>query len=516
VRSIPRTAVLVTAALSLALSACSGGGDKPAKAGTDSGVGDLRYGFDLSAQFTNTFDPAVSSGDCDDIVLHQIYGQLVGRNTVTGDLDATLGFTSSWDVGDKMLTLHLKDGITFSDGEKFDATAVKASLLANKKNQLLTSLQPIQTIDVVDPLTVRLNLANDEAGNVLVSLGGRPGDIVAPNHMAEAGKAPVGAGPFTLVSYTSGGKISLRPNPSFFDAKAIKLRSLSFVQAAVGPPGVNALKAGDIDAVAVLLDSYPSLAKDSSVKISSTPAGAYEQLQFRIADGKPFANVKVRQALAYAVDKTQLNAVVNNGLGVITGQPFRMGKPGYDPELENLYPHDVAKAKQLLTEAGYPHGFTFTMATPGGGIAFTDAQADTLVEQFKAIGVTVVEKKILGSDIATQYYIQRQGDAFAAEVLPSDLPGSLLQDAYGPNQFVAIYSGREDKEIGDLAKRSLEARDPAQASALAKRAVALVEQRAYEIPIAFTPQLLAYNPKVKGLSSTDSICDAPDLRGVTL
>jgi hypothetical protein len=50
----------------------------------------------------------------------------------------------------------------------------------------------------------------------------------------------------------------------------------------------------------------------------------------------------------------------------------------------------------------------------------------------------------------------------------------------------------------------------------AKRAVALVEQRAYEIPIAFTPQLLAYNPKVKGLSSTDSICDAPDLRGVTL
>jgi peptide/nickel transport system substrate-binding protein len=507
--------VLLAAAAALAAASCGGGSSKGGGQGATNAA--LRYGYDLSAQFTNTFAPAKSTGDCDQLPMQQIYGQLVGKDTTTDTLDPALGFSQSWDLGPQRITLHLRPGLVFSNGEKLDASAVRTSLLNNKHNPQLTALTRIASVTAVDPLTVRIDLNQPEVQNVLYALANRDGMVVAPGHIADAGTNPVGAGPFRLSGYQQGARITLVPNPKFFAASQFHLAGVTFVQAAVGPPGVGALKAGDLDAVPFLLDSYASLSRDSRVGIASTPSGAYEQFQFRIAPGSPFAKLEVRQALEYAVDKQKLNAVVNDGLGVVTDQPFRKGAPGYAPSADGMYPYSPAKARQLLAAGGYPNGFTFTMVKPGGGIAFTDAEADTLVQMFRAVGVTAVEKPILGSDIGTQYYISRQGDAFAAEVLADPLPGSLLSDAYGPNQFVAVYSGREDKQVDTLARASLSTTDAARSSELAGQAAVIVMQKAYEIPLAFTPQLLAYDKAhVTGLRAPGNTCNAPDFRGVSV
>jgi ABC-type transport system substrate-binding protein len=509
-----RTAVLA-AVIPLLAAACSSGGSKGSNGGGgEKGV--LRVGYDLSAQFTNTFDPSKSTGDCDDIVTKQIYGQLIGRNTVTETFDPALGFAQSWDIGTKSLTIHLKPGLKFSDGEPLDASAVKVNILNNKKNSQNSSIQNVTSIDVIDPLTVRINRSSTDVLYMLAGLTGRDGDLVAPNHIADSGQHPVGAGPFTLTSYQSGAQVRLARNPTFFDAAKIAVPNLAFIQAAVGPPKVNALKAGDLDETDFLLDSYSGLKDSSKFGIASTPSGAFENFQFRLTPGSPFAKLKVRQAIEHAIDKNAFNSVVNDGLGQITDQPFRKGAPGYNPQADGLYPYDVTKAKQLLAEAGYPHGFSFTMVKPGGGIALMDAEADTLVQQLAAIGLKVTVKPILGSDIATQYYISKQGDAFAAVVLPNQLPGQFLTDNYSPNQFVAIYSNREDKQIGDLAIASLSTGDLTKSAELAARGTLIAMQQAYDVPIAFTPQLLAYDKaKIGNIKAPGSTCDPVDYRGVT-
>ncbi|HVU73834.1 MAG TPA: ABC transporter substrate-binding protein [Mycobacteriales bacterium] len=515
-KSRTRTAVIL-GLVPLIAAACSSSGSKGSGGGGGGGAsGTLRIGYDLASQFDNTFDPSKATSDCADIVTKQIYGQLIGRNTVTETFDPALGFAQSWDIGAKSLTLHLRPGLKFSDGEALDANAVKVNIENNKKNPQNSSIQNITSIDVIDPLTVRLNRSTTDVLFMLAGLSGKDGDMVAPNHIADANAHPVGAGPYTLTSYTTGSDVTLAKNPTFFDATRIHVPNLKFIQAAVGPPKVNALKAGDLDEIDFLLDSYESLKSNDKFTVASTPSGAFENLQFRLTPGSPLAKLKVRQALEHAVDKQAFNSVVNDGLGEVTDQPFRKGTPGYNPAADGLYPYNPTLAKQMLADAGYPHGFTITVAKPGGGIALMDSESDTLVQQLQAVGVKVNLKPILGGDIATQYYIGKQGDAFAAEVLPDLLPGQFLTDNYSKDQFVAIYSYREDPQITKLANDSLSTSDETKANQLAAQGTLIAVQQAYDLPIAFTPQLQAYDKsKIGNLKAPGSTCDPVDYRDVT-
>ena len=148
----------------------------------------------------------------------------------------------------------------------------------------------------------------------------------------------------------AGSELVLKANPTYWDKSAYHLSKIDYVEVGVGPPGITALEANSIDMVPVLAASYPSVKKNSSLGIAVSQSTAYLEFQFRFTT--PFNNLDVRKAVEYAIDRKQINAVVNDGQGEVATQPFPADSPGYDPSLANLYPYDPAKAKQTARPPG--------------------------------------------------------------------------------------------------------------------------------------------------------------------
>jgi peptide/nickel transport system substrate-binding protein len=507
-----RVVGLVTV-LVLALAACSGASGGSSSGG--SGSGTLRYGYDLSAQFTDHFDPAKSTGDCDAIVLRPIYDTLIHRDA-SGNLQP--GLVQKWDISSdgKTVTFHIRPGLRFQDGTAFDGNAVKNGLIHNQPNPQLTSLQLIDHIDVVDATTVRIVLKQAAPLNFMYAMGSRDGMIVSSNSLNSADKQPIGAGAFRFSGYQPGSKISVTKFPEHYDASSYKLSSIDFTQVGTGPPAVVALKSGAVDFIRFEAESYAGLKASPNVGVAIQPTGAYLQFQFRF--DKPFDNLKVRQAFEYAIDRKQINDIVNAGQGEVASQTFQKSTPVYQPSLANVYNYDPAKARQLLAEAGYTNGLTIEMVIPGGNIANMEREGALIQQQLQAVGVTANITRINGSDIATNYYQQRKGNAFAAERLADPYLVNQIWNQYGKGQYIAIYSNQERQDITDLSNQAFAETDAKKYADLVKQASNIVVDNALEVPIAFVPQFIGYDKaKVGGtVKAQTDICDPPDLTGVSM
>lgn len=498
---LPR--VLAVAAF-VTLAGCSGAGSSSGSAGI------LRYGYDFSAQFTN-LDPGKSSGDCDAIAIAPIFDTLV-RKDAGGNLQP--GLATSWQVGTDTLTLKLQPGVKFSDGEAFDAAAVKTGLEHLKKNPTYPDLATVTSIDVIDPLTVRLTMKTTPPIELLYSMTGREGMIVAPNHVGDADKKPVGAGPFVFTSFTPGSALSLRENPNYWAKGTYKFKGIDFSQVAVGPPSVTALKAGSVDFVSLQPSDYNGLKNNPSIGIAVQNTTTYMQFQFRFR--KPFDNLKVRQAVEFALNRKQLNDVVQDGLGEVATQTFFKASFGYNKSVAGLYPYNPQKARQLLQASGLPLPIKIQMVIPGGNIASQEDQGAIIQQELNAVGFKVSIKRVLGSDIEAGYYLSGAGDAFSAVRPGEPYPPVQIYDQWGRDQFVAIWSKGERKDLTDLSLRALRATSQQEAARITQQAVKIVTEQALDVPIAFTPQLMGYRTAAVGgtVRGQTGVCDAPDLRGV--
>ena len=498
---------VLAATTSLTLAACSG-------AGAGGASGTLRIGYDFASQFTNTFDPAKSSGNCDAIVTAPIYDTLI-HLSAGGALEP--GLATSWSLKGDVITLHLRSGVKFSNGQPFNANAVRLGLLHNKTNTTLSDLALINSITVVNPLTLKINYSNNTGIELLYGITGREGMIPAPSDLSNANSDPVGAGPFTFVSYQAGSKLVLKANPTYWDKSAYHLSGINFDEVGVGPPGVTALEAGSIDMVPVLAASYPVVKSTSGLGVTVSQSTAYLEFQFRFT--APFNNLLVRQAVEYAINRSAINQVVNEGQGEVATQPFPKDSPGYDPSLAGLYPYDPQKAKQLLAQAGYKPGDgpAVNMVIPGGNITAMEQQGSILQAELNAVGFRVTITRVLGSNIEAGYYISRTGNAFAAEHLGDAYPPDQLYGLYGEYQFVAIYSDGQNQMLTNKLLDAFADGATTQTWTLTKQVNDYVMQNALDAPIAFAPQFMAYSSsRVHGVvhAQTD-ICNPPDLTGIT-
>jgi ABC-type transport system substrate-binding protein len=501
-------AFLVVAAV-VAAAGCSGAG------GNDAGSS-LRYGYDLSAQFTNTFDMAKSTGDCDQIPDYYIYDSLLHWDPTTDQ--PTPGLAESYQLDGRTLTLKIRPGVKFTDGTPFDAAAVKQGLERNNANSQLTSLDIIASMEVVDPLTLKINIKDDTGIQLVYAFTGRDGYIMSPKTKGTAGKQPVGAGPFKFEAFKPGSSIELVKNPDYWQKGVYDFPGITFTQTSTGPPAVSALKAGDVDLIRFEAESYQTLKDDSKVGVAVQPTSAYLQLQFRTKGNSPFTNPLVRQAVRYAINTKEINDIVQDGQGTPANQALPSSSPGYNPEVAGTYPYIPDKARQLLTQAGYPNGLDFTMVIPGGNIANMERQGALIQDQLGKVGLRAKIERVLGTDIATQYYIAGKGDAFAAARLATKYFPGVYYDQWGKFQFVAIWNGAERDDITNNSLAALSTADLNQAAALTRQSAKIVSDEALEAPIAFMPQFLAYDKARAGgtVGGQTDICDPPQLQGLKM
>jgi len=462
----------------------------------------LRVGQDLSGTAAGPvhFDPAeFTVASAYYTYAWPIYAGLL-RLTPTGTYVPDLASKAT--VTDpQTIDITLRPGLVFSDGTTLDAAAVKAGIERNlgtaNKGAFNASLFAISSIDVNDPKSLTLHFSTPAASTFYAQLADQDTFIVSPTAAAagDLDSKPVGAGPFVLTKFAAGDQIVLEKNPKYWNAKAIKLAGITFVNVTAGPQQINALKSDLVDAITGLAPSTVPALKGGSLQVKSNfQDGQFLWMQVCKADG-PLANEKVRQALNYAIDRDAINKALLFGQGEPAWSFFPSDNALYDKSLTNVYAYNPKKATKLLKEAGYADGFsTSVIALPS---PLTSQVAQVAQEQWKKIGVTV-------DIVPTTDYVNDYSVRHVAKIgiVPSTRTG--LNKVTGPYEPGSIGNscGYSDPELHGLVTK---AQSLAPNSPELKQVWDDMQQfvigHALAVYLDFTPVIAAASTNVKGLAT---------------
>jgi peptide/nickel transport system substrate-binding protein len=265
------------------------------------------------------------------------------------------------DAKSNSVTLNLRKGIKFHDGTDFNASAVKWNLdqwTADK----LGGTNTFKSIDVVDDYTVRLNFSSWDS-TVLSNLAQYVGMMISPTAFKNNGKDwcannPVGTGPFQFVSWVKDSKAVFKKFDGYWQKGKPYLDGVEYIKIPDATVTLMSLKSKEINVVATL-DSkeVASLKKEGFIiKQGGKGGGGMGYIPDSAKSSSPFANLKVRQAFAYAIDRDAIVKGIFGGLYDSLNQYAYNGHWAYNPSVVG-YPYDLNKAKQLMAEAGYANGF---------------------------------------------------------------------------------------------------------------------------------------------------------------
>jgi peptide/nickel transport system substrate-binding protein len=261
------------------------------------------------------------------------------------------------------LLIRIRDGVKFQDGEKLDAEAVKYKLMRDlnaKGSMRRGEVSSIDSIDVIDPLTVQLNLKSP-ASQLLAQLTDRAGIMISPKATEAAGDKfglhPVCAGPFSFDSRVAQDRIVLKRFPGYWDAKSIHFDEVVYLQNPNSSVRLANLQAGALDLVEYVLPTdVPAVQKDPRLKIVMDDSLAYNGIAINTNNGAAQEtvigkNALVRQAFELGLDREAIIQVVYNGLFAPVVQANPPSSPYY---IKDLTPpaRDPEKAKALLKQAG--------------------------------------------------------------------------------------------------------------------------------------------------------------------
>ncbi len=354
-----------------------------------------------------------------------VSNQIVER-LINFTLDGT-GFipvlAESWSmVAPDTLQVNLRQGVQFTNGEPFDATAAKYSLDALIASPAYTSfVSVLDRAEIVDDHTLNVVAQQPTPERLIVNSLALGSFMYPPLYTEQVGMldgfstAPVGTGPYTLESWVRDDRVVLRANPDYWGGEPA-VPYLVFRPIAVGSARVAALEAGDIDlSIEVPLDAFARVDNNPNIVAISAPGNRTMKVTFSTKPewGGPLTDVNVRRALMHAVD---VEAIVDTLLlgqaRVLEGQILTPNTFGYNPNLSAI-PYDPDLAQQLLAEAGYPDGFEVTFKYPAGRYAQDREISEAIAAMFTDVGISVNQivlepgtwlDQLLTLDLRDMYY----------------------------------------------------------------------------------------------------------------
>jgi peptide/nickel transport system substrate-binding protein len=424
------------------------------------------------------------------------------------DIVPELATGYEWSADGKALTLKLRSGVTFHDGEKFDAAAVKFNIERHKTipgSNRRGELAPVQSVDAVDPLTVRLNLSAPFAP-LLSQLTDRAGMMVSPKAaQAEGDKFaahPVCSGPFKFVERVPQDRIVLEKFPNYWNKDAIHFDKVVYTPVPDATVRLANLRSGQFDFIERVAPSdVEKIVAEKKFKVTRITEIGYQGITINVgksekAKQNPLGrDARVREAFELSLDRQGLAQVVMDNEAVPGNQWVAPTNSWYAKNMP-MPKRDLARAKQLLKEAGVPNP-SFTLLTP----TTSDAQRLGLVVQAmaKEAGFDV---KIQAAEFATSLNMADKGD-FEAYVLAwsgrPDPDGNLF--SFDACKQPLNYAGYCDADTDKLIKQSREVRDPAQRKKVFEQIAARVLKERPIVYVYHRKWLWAYNPKLTGIRS---------------
>jgi peptide/nickel transport system substrate-binding protein len=412
----------------------------------------------------------------------------------------------------KAVTIRLRPGVKFHDGEPLDAEAAKFSLERHLNMQgsfRKPEIASLDRVEIVDPLTIRLVLKNPFSP-LIAQLTDRSGMMVSPKAAKEAGDRfglkPVCAGPYRFVERVQLDRIVVEKFPDYWNKDNVHIDRIVYLPIVDATVRLANLRSGGLELIErVLATDIKEVRADRRLKLTDALELGYQGITINVANGEkaknPLALPKVRQALSLAIDREALNQVVFNGEFVPGNQWVNPEHPYY----QKAFPvpkRDVAKAKALLKEAGASTPFDVDFMVPKG--AETQAVAEVIQAMAAEIGISM---KIRVTEFATSFK-QAQAGEFQAFLLGwsgrSDPDGNIYV-------FSACNAGQNDgryckPEVDALLNEARMVTDQAARKAIYEKLTRIVMDDGpivyvyhRRVPIAHTARLEGYKQVPDGL-----------------
>ena len=462
----------------------------------------LRFGL---AEDPDVLDPTLARTFVGRIVFASLCDKLV-------DIDEKLNIVPQlatsweWSADRKALTLKLRSGVTFHDGEKFDAAAVKYNIERHKTmagSNRRGELAPVSSVDVIDASTVRLNLSAPFAP-LLAALADRAGMMVSPKAaQAEGdkfGAKPVCSGPFRFVERVAQDRIVVERYPDYWNKGEIHLDRIVYTPIPDATVRLANLRSGQLDFIERMQASdVPQLKTDSRFKVAKITEIGYQGITINVGKSdlsqkNPLGrDAKVREAFELSLDRDGIVQVGMDGEADIGNQWIAPSNTYYAKNVP-IPKRNVARAKELLREAGVTNP-TFTLVTP----TTSDAQkiAQVVQAMAKEAGFDV---KLQATEFATSLDMADKGQ-FEAYVLAwsgrADPDGNLF--SFDACKQPLNYAGYCKPEVDELLNRSRTTLDPAERTKVFEQIAAIVLKDRPIVYLFHRHWLWAHTAKLSGL-----------------
>jgi len=427
-------------------------------------------------------------------VMFNVFEGLV-KPTSEGNLVPAVASDVSVSEDGLTYTFTLRQGVKFHNGDPVEMQDVLFSIERNAgadgSAALIPALESIASLEGEgDTLTITLSEPNPEFLSYLTL-------AILPADYDKQDTAPIGTGPFRFVSRAAQDSIVLERFADYWGTPANLDRvTYKIIENVEGL--VLGLQSGALDLVSHMSGVQTAQLKASDFNIEQGTMNLVQALYLNNAV-KPFDDVRVRQALCYGVDKHGIIDLAFDGYGHPLGSSMypAFGKY-FDESLTDYYTHDVARAKELLTEAGYPNGFSMTITVPSNYQPHMDT-AQVIVEQLKEIGVTATILPVEWASWVSDVYSGRQFESTVVGVDASDMTARAMlarfESTSGKN-----FINYSNAEYDALFARAVSTYDDAEQTEIYRQMERNLTENAANVYIQDMADLVAVRKGLEGLT----------------
>jgi peptide/nickel transport system substrate-binding protein len=438
------------------------------------------------AEENKTLDPAVATSPADIAPINEIFDRLYEVGPDGKGVVPSLAESGTASPDGKTWTIVLRPGVTFSDGTPVTATDVKYSLDRSRTSDgaFAFLLSPIASVQAVDATTVKIETAEPSA-TLLPALSSWVASIMPTNLGGKSPEqffeSPIGSGPFTFDQWVRGQYISLKRNPSYWQAGEPLLDSVRWNTVPDANTRVSQVQAGQASAAAdIPFSQVESLKNGGDVTANSFPANFTTVMVFN-QSYEPFADVNVRRAIAQTLDRQAIttSALFGSGEAACSLVPPTMRYSAND----NCLPLDVAAAKAELAKSPYANGFPVELTIDNQPASSTVAQI--VQSQLAAIGITVSIKVVDSGQLYTtlgQRAYQMGYAAWASDIPdPDEQLTFMLDPSAGGDSY---YTGYDNPVVTKLINEARSTLDSDKRGSLYAEVQRIVAQEVPQLPLS--------------------------------
>jgi ABC-type transport system substrate-binding protein len=461
-------------------------------------------------------DPMTGRNLPDLNTLYAVFDGLI--DFVPETLELKPGLAKSWTFTEPTtLVLELVENVSFHDGTPFNAEAVKFNLDRYKtdaRSNVKADLDSVAGVEVTGKNQVTIKLVRANAGLPSI-LTNRVGLIVSPKSIQDKGgnvdRTPVGTGPFKFVSWQDNNNIILSRNENYWRPglpylDGIDMRIINELNTAV-----RAVVAGEADIAVNMQAPQKAIADRSPNVVAKAAPGLVLYGAFLNYGRPPLDDVRVRQALNYAIDRDEINKIAAVGLGQPSAAILPKEHWACDPATQNFYKYDPDKAKKLLAEAGHANGLE--LETFGWADQQAMQRQEIIISQLAKVGIRVKLTALAPQQAVQAFLIEKKG---AMSISPSSAypdPSQAYEALFGKTALRNA-GGVELPGFRELLDATMAESDQSKRKEAFAKLQKFVVEQGLQLVQYISPAVHVASPKV--MNYRDSLLSVPKLTDVWL